>query len=173
MDAKARDVRLQRALEEVERFKALLQEQRVTDKDQKDVSKSEYSRVFAGDCAHASVECCWIPCMPLAPLTLVLYPPIAHTNSECARLFCISGALPTSSVSYRHKCNRVHTAFICTWCGAENKRLERQKNELVIAFKKQLKLIDILKRQKIHLEAARLLTFTEEEFMKAIGTDAH
>lgn len=49
VDAKARDVRLQRALEEVERFKALLQEQRVADKDQKDVSKSEYSRVFAGD----------------------------------------------------------------------------------------------------------------------------
>lgn len=59
IDAKARDVRLQRALEEVERFKALLQEQRVADKDQKDVSRSEYSRVFAGDCCHieATPEC--------------------------------------------------------------------------------------------------------------------
>uniref|UniRef100_A0A2K6KJZ5 Testis expressed 9 n=1 Tax=Rhinopithecus bieti TaxID=61621 RepID=A0A2K6KJZ5_RHIBE len=45
---------------------------------------------------------------------------------------------------------------------SENKKLEKQKGELMIGFKKQLKLIDM------HIEAAKMLSFTEEEFMKAL-----
>lgn len=51
----------------------------------------------------------------------------------------------------------------------ENRRLAKQKNELLLGFNKQMKLIDILKRQKMHLKAATLLEFSEEEFKKIVG----
>jgi len=51
---------------------------------------------------------------------------------------------------------------------AANRTLERQKTELMGAFQKQLKLIDILRRQKAHVEAAKVLQFSEQEFLKAL-----
>ena len=46
---------------------------------------------------------------------------------------------------------------------AENKRLERQRTDLVAVLRKQCRLVDVLKRQRLHLEAAQLLGFTREE----------
>ena len=41
------------------------------------------------------------------------------------------------------------------------------------AFQKQLKLVEVLKKQKLHIEAAKLLSFTEDEFIKTLdwGTE--
>jgi chromosome segregation ATPase len=96
-DSNAREVRLNRLIEEVERYKTQLREVKSTEGETQDRSKKEFERLQQ-----------------------------------------------------------------------ENKRLERQKGELFTAFKKQLKLIDILKRQKLHIEAARMLQFSEEEFMRTL-----
>jgi hypothetical protein len=55
---------------------------------------------------------------------------------------------------------------------ADVKRLERQKGELLTVLKKQARLIDVLRRQRAQLEAAQLLSFTEEEFMKTLDVRA-
>lgn len=54
----------------------------------------------------------------------------------------------------------------------QSKVLAAQKDELLAAFRKQQQLIDVLKRQKLHVEAARVLQFSEEEFVKALDWGA-
>lgn len=54
----------------------------------------------------------------------------------------------------------------------EVKHLERQRGELMNVLRKQAKLIDVLRRQRAHLEAARLLAYTEDEFMRTLEAGA-
>lgn len=49
-----------------------------------------------------------------------------------------------------------------------NKKLLTQRGELLGGFKKQARLIELLKRQKMHVEMAKMLQFTEEEFAKTL-----
>lgn len=53
----------------------------------------------------------------------------------------------------------------------KNQQLEKQKADLLALVKKQMKLIDILKKQKIHLESTRIIQFTEEELIHLFGMD--
>lgn len=46
--------------------------------------------------------------------------------------------------------------------------LERQRNDLILGFRKQMKLIELLKRQKVHLELAKLLNIHEADFLNVI-----
>lgn len=74
---------------------------------------------------------------------------------------------PTESVPTKDKDSKVDV----TRLEAENRRLLQQKNDLLTAMKKQYKLIAILKKQIVHLEASRLIQFTEQDFVKAMQSD--
>eukprot|EP00048_Salpingoeca_helianthica_P017809 m.239097 g.239097 ORF g.239097 m.239097 type:complete len:437 (+) comp22316_c0_seq1:67-1377(+) len=51
---------------------------------------------------------------------------------------------------------------------AEARTLAKHKADLLAAFQKQSQLVDVLRRQRLHIEAAKALGFCEEEFMKAL-----
>lgn len=45
---------------------------------------------------------------------------------------------------------------------------DKQIEQLVDGFQKQMQLIDVLRRQKLHLEAAHILQYTEDEFLQTL-----
>ena len=51
---------------------------------------------------------------------------------------------------------------------AEVRQLEHQSSELLLAFKKQSRLVEVLRRQRAHLEASRALELTEQEFLRLL-----
>lgn len=50
--------------------------------------------------------------------------------------------------------------------------LERERGDLVTVVRHQAKLIDLLKRQRLHVEAATLLDISETEFRRAISANS-
>jgi len=50
----------------------------------------------------------------------------------------------------------------------EKNKFKKINSELKIIIQKQSKLVEVLRKKCAHLEAARVLEFTEEEFMKAL-----
>lgn len=67
--------------------------------------------------------------------------------------------------------NAAREAAIAARHEAELRKVTNQRDTLVVALKKQFKLIEVLKQQKAHLEAARWLQFTEEEFLKIVDAE--
>lgn len=53
------------------------------------------------------------------------------------------------------------------------KLLGQQRNGLVAAYKRQLLLLDNLKRQNMCLQQAQLLEFVEQDFMKVLDWNQH
>ena len=47
--------------------------------------------------------------------------------------------------------------------------LQKQRSELFVVIKKQMKLIDILKQQRAHVEATALLNIKERDFLKEVS----
>jgi hypothetical protein len=50
------------------------------------------------------------------------------------------------------------------------KNLKKQRSELFAVIHKQVKLIDVLRQQRSHVEAATLLNITEKDFLKVVGS---
>lgn len=92
---------------------------------------------------------------------------VSNKDKQIARLIEEVDRLSSSAANQRNQGN-VASAKDLEKLVNENKKLEKQKNEIYAAFKKSLKLCSILKRQKVHLENARLLAFTEEEFKQIL-----
>ncbi|KAJ8576410.1 hypothetical protein ON010_g2802 [Phytophthora cinnamomi] len=117
---RSKDIRLNRALEEIEKVKAQLQEEQKNHGEQM-VAKADYDQVIRD---NKKLDKQKVKAITLVPVSF----------------FAILDSLLVSC----------------------------KQGELLAAFKKQMKLIDLLKRQRIHMEAAKMLSFTEAEFSKTL-----
>lgn len=49
-----------------------------------------------------------------------------------------------------------------------SRRDEKQLNDLFLAIKKQMQMVDVLKKQKVHLMASTIFKYCEEDFAKLL-----
>ena len=152
-DLNTRNARLNRALEEVQRYRKLLEDAKVCT-----TWRLQCARYMASEQAV-----CW--CMDAVHLQGM------HTQRRhwgwCYWCEMHWRLLQVREQSQQSVAQAEHQRVL-----QHNKKLERQKAELLAAFKKQIKLIDTLKRQKVHIEAAQMLQFTEAEFVAALERPA-
>jgi hypothetical protein len=140
---KGREVRLARALEECDKFKAVLKE------------ATQETKATGGDFRKEKVR-------------------VVRGAKKRGLARGAKRRSAASSTATRFARRHLHRSNVTVAFSSQEKlqqqvrSLERQRGELLTAFKKQMKLIDVLKRQKVHVEAAKLLEFTEEEFVKVL-----
>ena len=68
----------------------------------------------------------------------------------------------------RHCCNRARAPRVAA-AHADKQQLEAQKGELLALVKQYARLVDNLRRQKAHVEAATLLGLSQAEVKAALG----
>ena len=81
----------------------------------------------------------------------------------------VDGAGSSSARSMSSSAGATTTTNVA-WFKREMKKMEAQRAEFIAVIRKQNKLIDVLKRQKLHLEAAKLLDIAEADFVAALET---
>lgn len=107
---------------------------------------------------------------------------LASTQKDLADEICMSKTREAKIQRLQDQCNsyKEQLESIQQQCGTGDgegskhsmekliKNLEHQRTELLLVVKKQMKLIDIHKQQRAHIEAATLLGIAEKGFLKEI-----
>jgi hypothetical protein len=153
-DLKARNGRLNRALEEVQRYRSLLEEAKVRPWQCCVIILWPLPLPVCFQAGETSLAC-----IDHERLRDLVWPPLSEAVDSSRR------TLQVSQKNQHSVAQGDYQRLV-----EQKAKLEKQKAELLAGFKKQMKLIDVLRRQKVHIETARALQLTEQDFLNAIST---